>query len=92
MEAEFTAKPNDVLDIEFGGPATYRIVVQGALTEDWSERLAGLSITATERGAQAPHTTLTGALRDQAALTGVIDTLHDLHLPILKVEKMENEE
>ena len=78
-------EPAELADIPFGGPATYRIVVQGALCEDWSDRLAGLAISSTSRGEAAPNTTLVGAVRDQAALVGVLDSLYDLHLPILEV-------
>ncbi len=81
--------PHGPGDIEFGGPATYRIVVQGALSEDWSDRLAGMAIATTGRADAAPHTTLTGAIRDQAELAGVLATLYGLHLPILKVERFE---
>lgn len=79
-------------DIDFGGPATYRIVVQGVLDADWSDRLAGMTIDTSPRAHGAPHTTLMGPIRDQAQLNGVLDTLYDLHLPILKVEKVENED
>ena len=78
-------------DIEFGGPATYRIVVQGQLGEDWSSRLAGMAITATSRGDKASHTILVGPIRDQAELKGVLETLHGLHLSILKVEIVDEE-
>lgn len=78
-------------DIDFGGPATYRIVVQGALSADWSDRLASLAITTTLREDHAAHTTLVGPIRDQAQLSGVLDTLYGLHLSILKVEKLEDE-
>ena len=83
-------RPNSRNDIEFSGPATYRIVVQGALTEEWSHRLAGLTVTATARGDAAPHTTLTGPIRDQAELSGVLETLYELHLPILEVERVRD--
>ena len=78
-------------DVEFGGPATYRIVVQGSLGEDWSGRLAGMDITTTDRGDKSPHTTLVGPIRDQAELNGVIDTLYGLHLSIIKVETIDDE-
>ena len=81
--------PAERRDIEFAGPATYRIVVQGALSEQWSDRLAGLKITCTSRGDAAPHTCLSGPIRDQAELAGVLDSLYDLHLPILKVEQVQ---
>ena len=83
--------PRDPMDIEFGGPATYRIVVQGQLGEDWSSRLAGMAITATSRGDKPPHTTLIGPIRDQAELSGVLETLYGLHLTILKVETVDEE-
>ncbi len=75
-------------DIEFGGPATYRIVVNGAVSEDWSDRLAGLEITTTEGSGASPRTALVGPLRDQAELNGVLDTLYSLHLSILRVEQV----
>ena len=78
-------------DLEFGGPAHYRIVVQGVLDDMWRERLAGLSVTTVERGARAAHTVLVGHIRDQAELRGVIETLHGLHLPILRVEQVTDQ-
>ena len=56
-------------DIDFGGPAVYRIVVQGALEERWSDRFAGMAITTIDRKSGAPRTVLTGSIRDQAELS-----------------------
>ena len=78
-------------DIEFGGPATYRIVVQGVVSPDWGSRLAGMEITTVGRGDLAAHSTLEGPIRDQAELSGVLETLYGLHLPILSVETVEEE-
>ena len=75
--------------IDFSGPATYRIVVQGALSEYWRDRLAGLSIAITRQSGEHPRTTLLGRIRDQAELNGVLDTLYSLHLPILSLETVE---
>ena len=69
----------------FDGPGIYRICVQGFLHESWSERLAGLRITTGNFKGQAV-TELTGQLRDQAELAGVLNTIYELHLPILLVE------
>jgi hypothetical protein len=79
------------LDLDFGGPARYRIVIQGSLEEFWSERLAGLAIRVIDRGDRMPHTALEGPIRDQAELNGVIETLYGLHLPIVKVEQITDE-
>ena len=82
----------DFIDIDFGGPATYRIVVQGFVGEKWIERLGALAFTITSRGDGQPHTTLTGPIRDQAELSGVLETLYGLHLPILEVKKIDDVE
>jgi len=67
-------------------PATYRVRVQGILDEHWSDRLGGLTITTTGQTSEAPVTTLSGQLLDQSGLLGVLNTLHDLRLPLLSVE------
>jgi len=67
-------------------PATYRIRVQGALPGKWSARLGGMKITMTTQTRDVPVTTLSGMLPDQAALCGLLNTLHDLRLPLLFVE------
>ena len=82
---------HDIKDIEFGGPATYHIVVKGELGDEWSDRLAGMTITVAESASGPSHTTLVGPLRDQAQLNGVLETLYDLHLPILRVEEVGDE-
>ena len=73
-----------------GMPAGYRIQVQGYLDGTWSDRLGGLTIVVNSEpinGARA--TTLSGRLRDQTDLIGVLNTLHDLHLPLLSVEYVD---
>jgi hypothetical protein len=67
-------------------PGNYRILVEGLLDERWSERLAGMQIKSRKRADQSVFTTLTGDLRDQAELLGVLNSLYELHLPILEVE------
>lgn len=65
--------------------AQYQILVQGRLDEDWSNRLGGLAIVNSAREDGSFVTLLTGALMDQSALLGVLNTLSSLHLPILSV-------
>ena len=61
--------------------AVYRIKVQGVVPESWTDRLGGIGIVSVTSAA----TTLEGWLPDQAALNGVLDTLYQLHLPLLEV-------
>ena len=77
--------------IKLWTPATYRIEVEGHLDESWSDRLAGMRITSRKRADQTSMTILTGRLRDQAELSGVLNSLYDLHLPILKAEVVNDE-
>lgn len=66
--------------------ATYKIQVQGDLSENWSDRMGGAAIESLNQPSEAPVTELTGDFRDQAALAGVLSTLYDLRLPLLSVE------
>jgi len=66
--------------------AGYRIRVQGCLDASWSDRLSGVAIVTDRQPGEAPITTLTGEFIDQAALSGALDTLYDLGMPLLLVE------
>jgi hypothetical protein len=72
--------------IKFEKPGKYRIVVQGRLDDSWSDRLAGMTISTSNLENDKPTTLLIGHLRDQAQLSGVLNSLYELHLPILLVE------
>ena len=78
-------------DFKLWTPATYRIKVQGYLDERRSDFLGGMTITTASQGDQGVVTTLEGRLRDQAELSGVLNTLYELHLPILSVECLKDD-
>jgi hypothetical protein len=67
-------------------PVMYEIRVRGVLDPDWSDRLGGSTVVAQPEG----ETLLTGPIRDQAALHGVIAKIRDLGLPLLAVNRIEN--
>jgi len=48
--------------------------------------MGGVAIQANRRPDGALETVLIGDFQDQAALTGVLNTLYDLGLPLLSVE------
>jgi len=77
-----------VRKLKIGEAATYRIEVQGRLDENWSGRLGGMRIALSSEAGGSSVTTLSGRVRDQAALMGVLNSLYELHLPILSVEIM----
>jgi hypothetical protein len=72
--------------VNFDGPATYRIRVQGTIKAKWADRLAGMAIGVKMPDDGPPISTLEGELLDQAALSGLLSALYGLHLPVLSVE------
>ena len=72
----------------FGKPASYRIVVQGHLDERTVTRMGDARVEA--RNPQV--TQLLVRVMDQAGLSGMLDTLYGLHLPILSVQLVSDEE
>lgn len=60
----------------------YCIRVQGHLASEWSEWFGGMTIQRQTEGT----TTLTGPVRDQAALHGLLLKVRDLRLPLISVE------
>ena len=75
-----------------GTVARYRIAVEGCLSAQWSGRLGGMQIVTAAPENSKSVTTLIGPVRDQAALLGVLNSLYELHLKILLVERMSNDE
>ena len=71
--------------------ANYSICVQGVLDESYFDRLGDMSIEVSNRDDQAPVTTLLGRVRDQAQLMGILNSLYELHLPLLSVQLFNKE-
>ena len=76
----------------FDAPAIYRIRVQGRIKASWSDRLEGMTISLSTPDARPLVTALEGELPDQAALAGVLNTLYELHLPVLEVKCLSAEQ
>lgn len=66
-------------------PQAYRIRIAGRLGPRWSAWLGGLGL---EQGPGA-STTLVGAVRDQAALHGLLARIRDLGLELISVERLD---
>lgn len=78
-------------EVKFENSGVYKIIIQGRLEASWSSRLAGMQISAGRQPGGSDATTLMGHLRDQAQLSGVLNSLYELHLPILSVTRLEDE-
>ena len=57
------------------------IRIKGQIDQDWSDWCGGLTITHNEQG----ETVLSGSIRDQATLRGLLDRLADLGLQLISV-------
>jgi hypothetical protein len=75
---------------EFSTPGYYRIKVQGDPGSDWSCRLGDMELVESELENNNTVMILEGCVRDQAALSGILNSLYELHLPLLSVEYLGN--
>jgi hypothetical protein len=71
--------------LQHDGQAIYQIRVKGILDEQWSEWFDGLTIAPQACG----ETLLTGPVRDQAALHGLLARVRDIGLPLLSVKRVD---
>ena len=64
-------------------PVVYQIQVKGVIDASWSDWFDGLTLCAQDDGT----TLLTGPVRDQSALHGLLSKIRDLGLPLLSVKR-----
>ena len=64
---------------------TYEIRVEGQLDQRWLEWFDGIQLAHADNG----DTILRGAMRDQAALYGVLMKMRDLGLTLVSVTRVE---
>ena len=73
------------------GPAIYKIRVRGRLDSSWSDRIAGMQVTETRGHNGQTETILVGRVSDQASLSGILNSLYELHLPVLSADCVDSE-
>jgi hypothetical protein len=73
----------------FTGDGCYQIKVLGHLQASWTRRMGAMAVRSDMSGNQAEITVLEGPVRDQAELAGILNTLYELHLPLLSVNRSE---
>jgi hypothetical protein len=66
---------------------TCEIVVKGQLDTEWSGWLEGLTIMHNDKG----ETIISGPIRDQAALYGILAKVRDMALFLISVRYMSNQ-
>ena len=84
MQSESNGKSSN-----FSTPATYSIHVEGLLDESWSERLAGMYVKTIKGKNLPPVTILSGPLKDQAELLGVLNALYNIGKSLIAFERLD---
>jgi hypothetical protein len=69
-------------------PVQYRLRLQGRVSADWSDWLDNTTVTFEGEGPGAV-TVVTGIVRDQSALFGLLTFVRDLGVPLLSVEAIQ---
>ncbi len=69
-------------------PYTYQIILQGHLSQQWTEWFGEFSLTLDPKG----QTILTGPVMDQAALHRVLKKILDLGIPLIAINRIERDE
>jgi hypothetical protein len=77
-------KPSQPLTLD--RPAQYKIEIQGQLNESWSVNFGNMTLSLHTTSGNLMITILQGVVADQAALHGMLNSIRDLGLPLLKVE------
>jgi hypothetical protein len=78
-----------IMALHLDRPALYRLRLQGRVNVDWTDWLMDAAV-AFDNGEQATVTTITGAVRDQAALFGLLSFVRDLGFVLLAVEFVQS--
>ena len=76
-------------EVRFSGPGCYRIEIEGPLGASWFGRFGDMRVSSPRSKRGSAVTVLEGRVKDQAELAGILNALHQLHLPLLAVERIE---
>lgn len=68
-------------------PGIYQIILQGHLSDQWSDWFDDFTITRNEHG----QTILVGPAIDQAALHGLLKKIRDLRIPLISVNRFDSD-
>ena len=80
---------NDKLSAGFASPAFYKIEVSGKIPLHLKDIFLGMDISHIESEVRT-ISTLKGPLKDQTALSGVLNILYDMHYTVLSVRKVKD--
>ena len=78
----------NTIDFSFRKAAIYKIVVQGEIDQEWSDRMIGLQVSVLKRKDKGSIATLIGQINDQSALSGILTCLNDKHMTVISVNML----
>lgn len=70
--------------LKYSTPSHYEIVVKSVIPKSFANRFGSMVIKTVNE--EEGTTVLVGELRDQAALAGILNTLYEMHMPIISVK------
>jgi len=77
------------MNFNFSKPSVYKIKVQGEIEKDLSGNLGGMQIKVIKEEGKKPITVLIGSVRDQAALSGILNSLYNMHMMVISVKALK---
>jgi len=86
--SEYMTDTNNDAYLRPWSAATYQIEVEGQIRESWIDCFPGMRITSIERADESIFTCMIGRVMDQSELSGILNGLAELHLPIISVKKV----
>jgi len=76
-------------NLSFGGEALYEIQAIGSSVVIPNDLLGGMNLELTQISENKHKYTLSGMLRDQAELAGVLNTIYEMHMVVLSVNRLD---
>ena len=76
------------MEINFNKKAIYKIIVNGVLNDSYSNKFTGMQLKIHRGEKKSANTTLIGEIKDQAALSGILNSLYDMQFTIISVNML----
>ena len=80
------------LPLKFGSESLYRLKIQGKISDSWNDQIGPLKITQEVTRGGDYKTTILFSTKDQAELMGFLNTIYEMHLPILSLTRVQTKQ
>jgi hypothetical protein len=77
---------------KFGSQSLYKMTIQGKISDSWNDQIGPLKITQEVTRSGDHKTTLLFSTKDQAELMGFLNTIYEMHLPILSLTRVQKKQ